>query len=124
MPYEQNNPWRRMAAENEARAVHNLSTWGADMELPGPDGKRPIELAVSKSRALVFRALLAAGADASTKGPKSRKSPIERSKRLLHSGLGEKLLAQAERAEIMAVAQASPAPAPDQEPPKKAARRL
>lgn len=114
----------RMAAENEARAVHNLSAWGADMELPGPDGKRPIELAVNKSRALVFRALLAAGADASTKGPKSRKSPIERSKRLLHSGLGEKLLAQAERAEIMAVAPASPAPAPDQEPPRKAARRL
>ena len=114
----------RMAAENEARAVHNLSTWGADMELPGPDGKRPIELAVSKSRALVFRALLSAGADASTKGPKSRKSPIERSKRFLHPGVGDKLLAQAERAEIMAMAQASPPTAPGQETPKKPARRL
>ena len=114
----------RMADENDARAVRNFAAWGADMERPGPDGKRPIELAVGKNRALVFRALLEAGADAWTKGPKSRKSPIERSKRLLRPGLGEKLLAQAERAEIMAVAQALPHSDPDQERPRKAARRL
>lgn len=109
----------QMADENKALGILNIASWGLDVDLAGPDGKRPIEVAVGKGRALVFRALLDAGADASTKGAKARKSPIERSGRMLRSGVGPKLLAAAERAEMESVA-----PEPKAEAPKAKPRRL
>lgn len=109
----------RMATENKALGIINIASWGLDLNFAGPDGKRPIEVALDKGRALVFRALLDAGADASTKGAKARKSPISRSARMLRSGTGPKLLAAAERAEMES---AAPMPTPEAAKPKP--RRL
>lgn len=109
----------QMATENKALGILNVASWGVDVNLAGPDGKRPIEVAVDKGRALVFRGLLDAGANASTKGAKARKSPIERSGRMLRSGVGPKLLAAAEKAEME-----SCAPEPAAEITKAKPRRL
>lgn len=89
-----------LATANDYHAILGASFWGLDVDLPGPDGKRPIDIAVKSGRRLLFRSLILAGADATTKAAGSRKPPIELGKHLLRDDLTPSLLAKAERSMI------------------------
>jgi hypothetical protein len=103
-----------MAQENNVAGVLGLSMWGFGLDAAGPDGLRPVDIAVRKGRALLFRALVWSGADVSSKAPRARKTPIELGEKLLREDLGADLLAMAERESIKVSIAAHPERAQDE----------
>lgn len=118
------NPVLDCAEANNVHALLGYCLWGSDPNLPGSDGLRPVDVATRKGRALLYRALALAGADCSTKGKGSRKTPAELGRKLLRDDLGHELLSMAERAEILgSVEIPPPAPSESTEAPPAAPRR-
>lgn len=91
-----------LSTQNKPAEILGLAMWGYGVDEHGPDGLRPIDIAVKKGRSLLFRALIAAGADASTKAPRSKKAPIDLGRKMLRDDLEPGLLARAERESIRA----------------------
>ena len=114
----------RCAQENDYKALLGFSRWGLDPDLPGPDGLRAVDVAVKTGRALLFRSLLAIGADAATKGKGARKAPIERGKRLLRDDLAGNVMAEAERSMLEGALNEIPPPPPAPAPAAAKPRRL
>lgn len=92
-----------LANQNDWRSILTLGEAGLlDLERKGPDGKTAAQLAVGKGRALVYRSLLALGADVTSRAPKARKSAAQRGARLMRKDMSERLVAAQEKAELHA----------------------